>query len=67
MMVLVIKTTLLQRAAKLLGKDKLAVLLNVPEELLDAWMSGAVDMPDSRLPRLSAILTKAADKTRGGV
>jgi len=67
MMVLLIKTTLLQRAAKLLGKDKLAVLMNVPEELLDAWMSGAVDMPDSRLPRLSAILTKAADKTRGGV
>ncbi|HZO00214.1 MAG TPA: hypothetical protein VFB93_03360 [Burkholderiales bacterium] len=66
-MVLLIKTTLLQRAAKLLGKDKLAVLMNVPEELLDAWMSGAVDMPDSRLPRLSAILTKAADKTRGGV
>jgi len=67
MMVLLIKTTLLQRAAKLLGKDKLAVLMNVPEELLDAWMSGAVDMPDSRLPRLSAILTKAADKTRGCV
>jgi hypothetical protein len=36
-------------------------------ELLDAWMSGAVDMPDSKLPRLSAILAKAADQTRGGI
>jgi hypothetical protein len=65
---LIVKTTLLQRAAKLLGgKHELAAQLKVPEELLDAWMSGAVDMPDGRLPRLSAILTKAADKTRGGV
>ena len=62
------KPTLLQRAAKLLGgKDKLAGLLDVPVELLDAWMSGAVDMPDSKLPRLSAILAKAADQTRGGI
>ena len=63
--VLNIKATLLQRAAKFLGKEKLAVRLNVPEELLDAWMSGMVDMPDSRLPRLSAILSKEADQTRG--
>ena len=62
------KPTLLQRAARLLGgKEKLAELLSVPVELLDAWMSGAVDMPDSKLPRLSAILAKAADQTRGGI
>ena len=62
------KPTLLQRAARLLGgKEKLAGLLDVPVELLDAWMSGAVDMPDTKLPRLSAILNKAADKTRGGI
>ena len=63
--VLNIKAMLLQRAAKFLGKEKLAVRLNVPVELLDAWMSGMVDMPESKLPRLSAILTKEADQTRG--
>lgn len=60
-----IKQTLLHRAAKLLhGKEKLAVALDVPEPLLDAWMSGAVDM---KMPRLSAILNKAGDQTRGGI
>ena len=67
-MALNFKPTLLERAARLLGgKEKLAELLEVPVELLDAWMSGAVDMPASKLPRLSAILNKAADKTRGGI
>lgn len=62
-----VKQTLLHRAAKLLrGKEKLAVALDVPEPLLDAWMSGAVDMPDVKMPRLSAILNKAGDQTRGG-
>jgi hypothetical protein len=62
-----IKQTLLLRAAKLLhGKEKLAEALRVPEVLLDAWMSGAVEMPDVKMPRLSAILTKAGDQTRGG-
>jgi len=62
-----VKQTLLHRAAKLLrGKEKLAVALDVPEPLLDAWMSGAVDMLDVKMPRLSAILNKAGDQTRGG-
>jgi len=61
-----IKQTLLQRAAKLLrGKDKLAVQLDVLEPLLDAWMEGTVEMPDVKMPRLSAILSKAGDQTRG--
>jgi DNA-binding transcriptional regulator YdaS (Cro superfamily) len=67
-MTLNIKQTLLLRAAKLLhGKEKLADALGIPEPLLDAWISGAVDMPDVRMPRLSAILNKAGDQTRGGV
>jgi hypothetical protein len=62
-----IKQTLLHRAAKLLhGKDKLAEALRVPEALLDAWMSGAVEMPDVKMPRLSAILRKGGDQTHGG-
>jgi hypothetical protein len=65
-MMLGIKQTLLHRAAKLLrGKDKLAIQLDVPEPLLDAWMDGIVDMPDVKMPRLSAILSNAADQTRG--
>jgi hypothetical protein len=65
-MTLSIKQTLLHRAAKLLrGKDKLAVQLNVLEPLLDAWMDGAVDMPDTKMPRLAAILSKAGDQTQG--
>jgi hypothetical protein len=63
-----IKQTLLHRAAKLLhGKEKLAVALDVPQPLLDAWMSGAVEMPEGKMPRLSAILNKAGDQTRGGI
>ncbi|HVI70212.1 MAG TPA: hypothetical protein VM656_01840 [Pyrinomonadaceae bacterium] len=62
-----IKQTLLLRAAKLLhGKEKLAEALRVPEALLDAWMSGAVEMPDVKMPRLSAILAKGGDQTHGG-
>jgi len=61
-----IKQTLLHRAAKLLrGKNKLAVQLDVLEPLLDAWMEGTVEMPDVKMPRLSAILSKAGDQTRG--
>jgi len=61
-----IKQTLLHRAAKLLrGKDKLAVQLDVLEPLLDAWMEGTVEMPDVKMPRLSAILSKAGDQTQG--
>jgi len=66
-MTLNIKQTLLIRAAKLLhGKEKLAEALRVPEALLDAWISGVVEMPDVKMPRLSAILVKAGDQTRGG-
>jgi hypothetical protein len=61
-----IKQTLLLRAKLLHGNDKLAEALRVPEALLDAWMSGAVDMPEVKVPRLSAILNKAGDQTRGG-
>jgi DNA-binding transcriptional regulator YdaS (Cro superfamily) len=62
-----IKQTLLLRAEKLLhGREKLAEALGVGEPLLDAWMSGAVDMPEVKMPRLSAILAKAGDQTRGG-
>ena len=63
-----IKQTLLLRAVKLLhGKEKLAGALGVSEPTLDGWISGTVEMPELMLPRLSAILNKAGDQTRGGV
>jgi DNA-binding transcriptional regulator YdaS (Cro superfamily) len=63
-----IKQTLLLRGVKLLhGKEKLAGALGISEPMLDGWISGAVEMPDLILPRLSAILNKAGDQTRGGV
>jgi hypothetical protein len=59
-----LKQTLLHRAAKLVGgTENLATRLNVPVELLQAWMDGLVDMPDLKMPRLSAILKKASDQT----
>src|SRR5688500_18238196 len=62
-----IKQTLLLRAAKLLhGKKKLAEALRVPEALLEAWMSGAVEMPDVKTPRLAAIVEKGGDQSHGG-
>ena len=66
-MAMTFKQTMLHRAAKLLhGKDKLAVRLNVLEQLLDAWMDGSVEMPDVKMPRLAAILNEAGDQTREG-
>jgi hypothetical protein len=66
-MSLSVKQTLLQRAAKLVGgPEELATRLNVPLELLQAWMDGLVDMPDVKMPRLSIILQKASDQTHGG-
>jgi hypothetical protein len=63
-----IKQTLLPRAVKLLhGKEKLAGVSGVSEPTLDAWVSGAVEMPELMPPRPSAILNKAGDQTRGGV
>jgi hypothetical protein len=62
-----LKQTLLHRAAKLVGgPDTLATRLNVPVELLQAWMDGVVDMPETKMPRLSAILQKESDKTHWG-
>lgn len=66
-MILSVKQTLLQRAAKLVGgPEELAIRLKVPLELLQAWMDGLVDMPDVKMPRLSAILQKESDQTHGG-
>jgi hypothetical protein len=54
------KRNLLQRAMELMGRDKLAAHLGVPETLLDAWIRGDVTMPDGKLLVLAAALDEAA-------
>ena len=56
MITLSIKQQLLQRAAKLVGSEKLAARLNVPTSLLDAWMRGLATMPDRKLLPLADLL-----------
>ena len=56
MITLSIKQQLLQRAAKLVGNETLAVRLNVPATLLDAWMRGLATMPDRKLLPLADLL-----------
>jgi hypothetical protein len=50
------KQDLLRRAAKLLGREKLAQHLNVPLTLLDDWLRGDVTMGDAQLLPLARVL-----------
>lgn len=52
------KQRLLKEAARLLGKDELAAQLRVPQQLLDAWMSGLATMPDRKLLQLADLLDR---------
>ena len=56
------KPHLLRRAADLVGRDELAVRLNVPGSLLDAWINGKATMPDRKLTALANILDKLASR-----
>jgi hypothetical protein len=58
------KRTLLQRSAKLLGKDELAARLGVPKHLLDVWLRGLATMPDRKLLPLADLLDKLADSKK---
>jgi len=50
------KQELLQRAANLMGREKLAQHLNVPAPLLDDWLSGEATMGDNQLLPLARVL-----------
>jgi DNA-binding transcriptional regulator YdaS (Cro superfamily) len=54
------KQQLLERAGKLVGRDELARLLNVPSTLLEAWLRGDVTMPDGKLMQLARVLDKVS-------
>ena len=47
------KQDLLRRAAKLVGADKLAQALKVPQHLLEAWMDGHATVPARKLVALA--------------
>ena len=59
-MILSTKQRLLQRAAKLVGHEKLAARLNVPVSLLDLWIRGFATMPDRKLLPLADLLETLA-------
>lgn len=47
---------MLRKAADLVGRDQLAVLLKVPVKTLDAWLEGQATMPDRKLRMLGDVL-----------
>ena len=48
----------LQRAVAAVGREEIAIKLNVPHHLLDAWLSGHATMPDLKFVTLTDILDK---------
>jgi hypothetical protein len=54
------KQQILRRAEDLLGRDKLAKRLCIPESMLDAWIRGDTTIPDGKLLDLAAALVEFA-------
>jgi transcriptional regulator with XRE-family HTH domain len=52
---------LLQRAAKLLGHEQLALRLGVTPQTLDVWLRGLASMPDRKLLELAAIIDELSN------
>ena len=50
------KRYLLQRAAKLMGRDQLAQRLGIPSTLFEDWIRGDATMPDGKLMELARVL-----------
>lgn len=50
------KRYLLERAAKLMGRDELAQRLGIPSALFDDWIRGDATMPDGKLMELARVL-----------
>jgi hypothetical protein len=55
------KQRMLQRAAVLVGRDMLALRLNVPATVLDVWLRGLATMPDRKLLPLADLIDKLGD------
>lgn len=55
---------ILERAEKLLGRDKIAEGLQVKKELVESWCDGTGTLSNSHLLRLADLLAKYADANR---
>lgn len=71
-MITATKRQLLERGAKLLGRDELARRLNMPAALLEAWLCGTATMPDGKLMELARLFESisqeagaSSEKSRG--
>ena len=52
------KRYLLERAAKLMGRDQLAQRLGIPTALFEDWIRGDATMPDGKLMELARVLDR---------
>src|SRR5688500_19684326 len=60
------KRQLVRRCADLMGRQQLAARLRISQELLDAWISGDVTMPDGQLLPLATTLNQRAKQKQTG-
>jgi DNA-binding transcriptional regulator YdaS (Cro superfamily) len=60
------KQALVRRCADLVGRKQLAARLEISEQMLDAWISGDVTMPDGQLLPLATTLNQLANQERSG-
>src|SRR5688572_9234743 len=60
------KRQLVRRCADLMGRQQLAARLRISPELLDAWISGDVTMPDGQLLPLATTLNQLAKQKQTG-
>jgi hypothetical protein len=58
------KQQVLRKTADLVGREKLAGLLEVPVTTLDAWLRGNVTMPDRKLRMLGTVLDDVSGLNR---
>ena len=59
------KQRMLEQAAKHVGRERLAQRLNVPENLLQAWIDGHASMPERKLLMLADLLEELSDPPGG--
>ena len=55
------KQKLLRKVAERIGRRELAVRLQVPESLLEAWISGHASMPDRKFLALADFLDEISN------
>ena len=54
------KQEIVRGAVELVGKAELAEQLGIPAWVIDAWLTGDAEMPDSKLMDLASFLLKTS-------